>query len=106
MNEDQMQCPYCKEVIAKGAIKCRYCGEILDKAGMPGEKRERLVYILLCLFLGIFGVHNFYAGYSGRAIAQLLLTLLSFFILSPIVAIWCLIEVFVVKQDVNGSPFA
>ena len=39
------------------------------------QPKSRLIYILLALFLGGFGVHNFYAGYTGKGVAQLLLTI-------------------------------
>jgi len=32
---------------------------------------------ILALFLGTFGIHNFYLGYTGKALFQLLGTLLS-----------------------------
>lgn len=38
------------------------------------ESKSGIAYALLAWFLGIFGAHNFYAGYTRRAIAQLLLT--------------------------------
>ena len=65
--------------------------------------KSRLIYILLALFLGIFGVHNFYAGYWGKGLIQLLLTLLSLFLLSLIVYIWVVVEVITVKTDASGQ---
>lgn len=38
-----------------------------------GRKKSRLLAALLAFFLGGFGVHNFYWGYSSRAVTQLLL---------------------------------
>jgi TM2 domain-containing membrane protein YozV len=67
--------------------------------------KSRLAYILLALFLGTFGVHNFYAGYTGRGIAQLLLSLISFGFLSPIVFIWAIIEICTVTKDKDGVNF-
>ena len=29
---ETVQCPFCREVIIKGAIKCKHCREFLDKA--------------------------------------------------------------------------
>ena len=63
---------------------------------------------LLGIFLGSFGVHNFYLGYTGKAIAQLLITLLSFFVLSGISALWGLIEGILIlcgniNKDANGN---
>lgn len=47
---------------------------------------------LLAIFLGGFGAHNFYLGYNGRAIAQLLITVLSCCTLSFISALWGFVE--------------
>lgn len=71
-----------------------------------GERKSRLVYILLAWFLGAFGVHNFYAGYTGRGVAQLLITLLLGWLIVPlvIVGIWVLVEMCVVKTDAQNRP--
>ena len=34
--------------------------------------KSRLVALLLCWFLGVFGVHRFYVGKTGTGIVQLL----------------------------------
>jgi TM2 domain-containing membrane protein YozV len=39
------------------------------------SKKSRLAASLFAFFLGAFGAHRFYAGKTGSAIAQLLLTL-------------------------------
>lgn len=71
------------------------------------EPKSRLVYVLLALFLGGLGVHNFYAGRTGAAIGQLLLTLFLSWLIVPlfVVGIWVLIEMIVVTKDGNGVPF-
>lgn len=53
---------------------------------------SKIVAGLLGILLGEFGVHNFYLGYTGKGIAQLLITLLSIGLLSWVSAIWGLIE--------------
>lgn len=40
----------------------------------------------------MFGVHNFYLGNTGKAVAQLLITVVSIGSLSFISAVWGLIE--------------
>lgn len=40
--------------------------------------KSKMAAGLLGIFLGSLGVHNFYLGYTGKAVAQLLMTLLSF----------------------------
>ena len=54
--------------------------------------KSKIAAGLLGIFLGALGVHNFYLGYTGKAVGQLLLSLLSCGILSWISAIWGLIE--------------
>lgn len=82
--------------------------------GMPyspsasgGVPKQRVAYILLGLFLGTLGVHNFYAGYTGKAVAQLLVTLLTGWLGVPILAIWIwnIVEIITVERDANGVPF-
>ena len=68
--------------------------------------KSRGVYIILGLFFGLLGVHNFYAGYLGRGAVQLLLVLiLGWFVLGIIVVgIWVIIELFTVSKDAAGDP--
>lgn len=67
--------------------------------------KNRGIYIILGLFLGFFGIHNFYAGYHGRGLAQLLVVLvLGWFVIGlVIVCIWVIIELFTVSQDATGD---
>jgi TM2 domain-containing membrane protein YozV len=69
------------------------------------HRRSRLTFVLLGVLLGAFGGHNFYAGYIKRAIAQLLLTVLSCFFGAIISWIWAIVEVCIVQQDDDGVAF-
>ena len=75
----------------------------------PAQGKSKVAAGILGIFLGCFGVHNFYLGYTGKAVGQLLITVLSCFILSPISAIWGLIEGILIltgsiSTDANGMP--
>ncbi len=64
---------------------------------------------LLGIFLGCFGVHNFYLGYTTKAIIQLLLSVLSCGTLAIVSEIWGLIEGIMIlsgsiKTDAKGLP--
>ena len=56
------------------------------------RRKSKVAAGLLGIFLGCFGAHNFYLGYTGRAVAQLLITLLSFGILAPVSVLWGFVE--------------
>jgi TM2 domain-containing membrane protein YozV len=74
-------------------------------AGGQSDK-SKLTAGLLSIFLGIFGVGNFYRGHIGKGVAQLLITLLAgwFFGLGIfITSIWGLIEGIVIISSKPGS---
>ena len=84
-------------------------GETKTSASKPSDAKSKMAAGLLGIFLGAFGVHNFYLGFTGKAVAQLLITILSCGILSPVSAIWGLIEGILVltgsiNADGNGNP--
>ena len=68
---------------------------------MQSGGKSRMAAGILGLLLGGLGIHNFYLGYTGKAVAQLLITLLSFGLLAFIPAIWGLIEGVMILTDKN-----
>ncbi len=64
---------------------------------MNNSDKSRLTYILIALFLGSWGIHNFYVGHSGRGIIQLILglTLIGCCITVP----WCILDMICTKRD-------
>lgn len=71
--------------------------------------RSRTAYIVLGIFLGAFGVHNFYAGYTARAVGQLCLSIFTLpFVpfLAVISWIWAVVEICIVDKDSNGLQFS
>jgi TM2 domain-containing membrane protein YozV len=67
--------------------------------------KNRTNFIILGVLLGAFGAHNFYAGYNNKAIAQLLLTVLSLGFASPMSWAWAVIDVCTVDRDNDGIKF-
>jgi hypothetical protein len=63
--------------------------------------KSRVAFILLGVFLGGFGAHNFYIGRTGRAVTQLLLCLFLFWtIIAPVaVGIWVIVELITTERD-------
>ena len=90
---------------------CLKCGVRVTKenpANANPNAKSKLAAGLLGIFLGALGVHNFYLGYTGKAVAQLLISVLSCGTLSVISGIWGLIEGIMiltgsVDKDSNGN---
>ena len=68
--------------------------------------KSRTSYIVLGVFLGGLGIHNFYAGYTGRAVGQLCLTVLTLGALGIVSWIWAIIEICIVEKDSTGLRFS
>ena len=68
-------------------------------------RKSRVVFVLLAVFLGAFGGHNFYAGYVKKAVIQLCITLFSCFFGSVISWIWAIVEAFMIDRDEDGIAF-
>jgi TM2 domain-containing membrane protein YozV len=68
--------------------------------------KSRTSYIVLGIFLGSLGIHNFYAGYTSRAVGQLCLTVLTLGYLGIVSWIWAIIEICTVEKDSTGVRFS
>ena len=76
-------------------------------------QKSRIAAALLAFLFGVFGVHNFYLGNTGKGVTQLLLSTLGLILcgLGPVITmIWCLyegIQLFkdAVPTDGHGVPF-
>lgn len=80
-----------------------------NNANTNAPQKSKMAAGLLGIFLGGLGVHNFYLGYTGKAVAQLLISLLSCGFLAWGSAIWGLIEGILIltgsiSVDGNGNP--
>ena len=87
-------CSNCGSDLKENQDVCLNCGVSINKNNNntnPNTK-SKIAAGLLGIFLGTLGVHNFYLGYTGKATAQLLITVLSCGILSVVSAVWGLIE--------------
>ena len=69
-----MFCQNCGAEINDKAVVCVKCGCAVNgvKINQEVESKEGLIVLLLCFFLGCFGVHRFYVGKTGTGVAQLL----------------------------------
>ena len=72
--------------------------------GNPNAK-DRVAYILLAVFIGHLGIHNFFAGYTSRGVIQLVITIVTCGIGGIATWIWAIIEAITVTKDANGVNF-
>jgi len=70
------------------------------------RRKTRVAYVMLAIFFGSFGVHNFYAGYIKKAVIQLCLTVFTFSLAGPIIWIWAIVEACMIRQDSDGVAFS
>lgn len=134
-----MNCKHCGQLIEETVKFCPHCGKPMAEEtpqaynthtyeSIPApevtpvppvapavEQKSRtaagLMGILFGIFLGGLGIHNFYLGYTKKAVAQLLICILgSCLIVGPVASgIWCLIEGIMIlagsiNTDANGVP--
>ena len=98
-------CVNCGNKLENGMSFCSNCGVKVGEVkkefeiNIVSEPKKKVVAGLLGIFLGGIGVHNFYLGYTGKAVGQLLLTILSCGVLSFISCIWGLIEGIMILTD-------
>ena len=97
-------CPNCGNPTMPNASVCTRCGVALAQPIPVGEQKSKMTAGLLGIFLGGFGVHNFYLGYTGKAIGQIALTCCF-----GLGAIWGLIEGILIltgsiNKDAKGIP--
>lgn len=99
--DNEKFCQDCGEIINVKAEICPQCGVRQPFSSYSGNTDNRwLVTLLLCWFLGVFGVHRFYTGHITIGIIQLL-TLGG-------CGIWALIDLIILIigdfKDSDGNP--
>ena len=68
------------------------------------RRKSKAAAGLLGIFLGCIGAHNFYLGHTGKALAQLLMTLLSVGLFAPVSALWGFSEGIAILCARPGQP--
>ena len=73
--ENEKYCTECGVLINIKAEICPKCGVrqlTLSSNSMSEDQNKWVICLLLCWFVGVFGIHRFYTGHTGIGIAQLL----------------------------------
>ena len=116
IDDGQELCEDCKNVAGSNNTHQGPTGQTINvnvnsgnTGNMSPQAKSKIAAGLLGIFLGAFGVHNFYLGYTGKAVAQLLISILSCGFLAFASSIWGLIEGILIltgsiSVDGNGVP--
>jgi len=112
-------CWNCGKPTDENAVVCVNCGvQLKSMSDQPAysnadtDSKSKIAAGLLGIFLGGLGIHNFYLGYTSKAVAQLVLLLLGFLtfgITSIIAGIWGFVEGILIltgsiSTDGSGKP--
>ncbi|MCI8497178.1 MAG: NINE protein [Clostridiales bacterium] len=102
-------CPNCGKQTAPQAVVCTNCGVSLSQSAGGGAQKSKIAAGVLGILIGSFGVHNFYLGYTTKAVIQLLITVCTCGIGAPVSAIWGLVEGIMIltgsiATDAKGMP--
>lgn len=96
-------CGQCGQPVQPGQAICTVCGFSLDNpwGEVKGDK-SKLVAGLLGIFLGGLGIHNFYLGFTKKALIQLLVSVLTCGIGAFPMEIWGLVEGIMILMGKEG----
>lgn len=97
-------CPQCGQATPPNSVVCLNCGVSLQGYGMQ-EQKSKIAAGLLGIFLGGWGIHNFYLGNTTRGIIQIIVTICT----CGMGALWGLIEGIMIlagsiSTDAKGVP--
>lgn len=107
-------CPNCGNQTAPNAAVCLSCGTAMTASVPEGQQKSKMAAGLLAIFLGSFGIHNFYLGNIVKAVIQLVVWLLGWFLCgipSAAISVLALIEGIMIltgkiDKDAKGNPLA
>ncbi len=107
-----MFCKNCGNELPVDARFCPKCGTVVagenpifeQNKDVEDTRKSKLAAGLFGIFLGGFGVHNFYLGFNGRGVAQIILSVCG----CGIGGIWGLIEGIMIlagsiNRDADGN---
>ncbi|MBO4406060.1 MAG: TM2 domain-containing protein [Clostridia bacterium] len=117
VGSDNKFCAFCGAPVEAGQAVCTSCGQPIPVAIDRSKQKSSMIAGLLALLCGCYGVHNFYLGNTGKAVAQLVMAILgiatSWLIIGIIpllgASIWALVEGIMlftgkITTDADGVP--
>ena len=121
-------CTNCGSPLDRSSRVCMSCGNVVSGTATASSTvtnntntsntssssttqvgKSRIVAILLAIFAGSLGIHNFYLGYTQKGTIQLLITILTCGMGGIFVSIWALYDLILIASgkisvDGYGNP--
>ena len=69
-------CANCGNALPENADVCMNCGVAVEKESDYLNGHDKIVMILVCLFLGGLGIHNFMMGETKKGVFKIVMSLL------------------------------
>lgn len=76
VGEGKSFCANCGKEIDPNASVCLSCGVAVKSAAGDLNGQDKLVMILVCLFLGGLGIHNFMMGETKKGVFKIIMSFL------------------------------
>ena len=92
-------CANCGNALPENAAVCLNCGVAVKKAEGDLAGKDKITMIIVCLFLGGLGIHNFMMGETKKGVLKIVLSLC--FGLGSILALIDLIKICMDKYVVD-----
>ncbi len=67
-------CANCGNTLPPNADVCMSCGVAVNKATGDLNGQDKIVMILICLFLGGLGIHNFMMGETKKGVFKIIMS--------------------------------
>jgi len=87
-------CHCCSTPLPPQSVVCMSCG-VSAQGPVPADAKSKIAAGLLGIFLGSFGVHNFYLGYTQRAIVQLVLSIVGIVLSCIVIGVFLVLAVYI-----------
>ena len=75
------------------------------QGGCHQPPRQLLIVVILALFAGLFGLHNFYLGHTSRGLVQLLVSVCTLGFAAPFVWLWAVVELILIVTRSGSYAF-
>ena len=96
-------CANCGNALPENADVCLNCGVAVKKAEGDLGGKDKIVIILVCLFLGGIGIHNFMMGETKKGIVKIVTSLMCG--IGGILALIDFIKILMDKYEVDPEKF-